>query len=65
MQASLCAMTVALKKSTVMTRCLLLWHLSSSVDAAKRHHQLLLNSIFWKTARPVEKERALVEFPGI
>jgi len=54
--ASLCAMTVALKKkSTVMTRCLRFCGRSSSVDAAKRYHQLL-NSIFWKTARPTLKK---------
>jgi len=39
--------------------------LSSSVDAAKRYHQLL-NIIFWKTARPALKKNVpLVEFPGI
>ncbi len=57
MQASLCAMTVALEKIDGDDPLLAsaTAHLSSSVDGAKRYHQLL-NSIFWKTAKPTLKK---------
>ncbi len=57
MQASLCAMTIALEKIDGDDPLLAsaAAHLSSSINAAQRYHQLL-NSIFWKTAKPTLKK---------
>jgi hypothetical protein len=57
MQASLCAMSIVLKQIEGDDPLLAsaTAQLSLAVDAAGRYHQLL-NSIFWKTAKPTVKK---------